>query len=306
MYLLKKIISALLEVHKAYSPTPRPTLIMTLLVKNEEDILEENLKFHKAMGVDGFIVTDNNSTDRTPDIIRKYEALGWVKKVIRESGTNYNQKHWVDRMVWMAKKELGADWVINADADEFWYAPSGNLKSELAASDANVLKCHSRVMFPEEGKPVWMWSRAIRPFTDPSVSGGYELSRYSLFVPQRDKVIHRATSYLQIATGNHKVLMLPRKEKRSAVCIYHYPVKGKEHFLRKMINGGRQLEQNPHKHIGQHWRYFYQMYKAGRLEEEYERITGGAQYEQLCRDGYIYSDTTVPDYFRQRLNYPGP
>lgn len=38
-------------------------LIITLLVKDEEDILETNIRFHKAMGADGFIVTSHNSTD---------------------------------------------------------------------------------------------------------------------------------------------------------------------------------------------------------------------------------------------------
>lgn len=304
MYLLKKVMSSLLEMHKAYRLTPQPTLIMTLLVKDEEDVLEENLKFHKAMGVDGFIITDNNSTDHTADIIRKYEALGWVKKNIRESGTNYNQKHWVDRMIWIAKEELGADWIVNADADELWYASTGNLKDELSATGANVLQCRSKVMYPEEGKPFWTWDHAVCPFADAAVAGRYGLSDYSLFVPQRNKVIHRTTSYLQISTGNHKVVMLPCKARESSVCIYHYPIKGKEHFLRKMVNGGRQLEQNPHKHIGQHWRHFYRMYKAGKLENEYEGVIGSRQYSQLCKDGYICADTTIPDFFRQRLGYP--
>ena len=76
----------------------------------------------------GFIVTDNNSTDHTPDILRKYKELGWIKEIIQEPATDYRQKKWVDRMVWCAKTVFHADWVINADADEFWYAPSGNLK----------------------------------------------------------------------------------------------------------------------------------------------------------------------------------
>lgn len=76
---------------------------MTLLVKNEEELLEQNLIFHKQMGVDGFIVTDNNSTDHTPDILRKYKELGWIKEIIQEPATDYRQKKWVDRMVWCAK-----------------------------------------------------------------------------------------------------------------------------------------------------------------------------------------------------------
>lgn len=80
MPLLNKIANVLEEVPQTFRRTSNPKLIMTLLVKNEEDILEENLCFHKAMGVDGFIITDNNSTDSTPDIIRKYKQKGGLKK----------------------------------------------------------------------------------------------------------------------------------------------------------------------------------------------------------------------------------
>ena len=38
-------------------------LVMTLLVRDEEDIVRENLDFHLAQGVDEVIVTDNGSED---------------------------------------------------------------------------------------------------------------------------------------------------------------------------------------------------------------------------------------------------
>ena len=87
-----------------------------LLSKIGHVISEFPLAF-KAMGVDGFIITDNNSTDSTPDIIRKYKQKGWIKEVIEEKATNYEQKDWVDRMIWKAKTIYKADWIINADAD---------------------------------------------------------------------------------------------------------------------------------------------------------------------------------------------
>ena len=59
-YFLKKIGYALCDLPKSFGKTTSPVLMMTLLVKNEEAMLEQNLQFHKAMGVDGFIVTDNN------------------------------------------------------------------------------------------------------------------------------------------------------------------------------------------------------------------------------------------------------
>ena len=145
--LLSKIGHVISEFPLAFKQTKEVKLFMTLLVKNEEGMLEENLQFHKAMGVDGFIITDNNSTDSTPDIIRKYKQKGWIKEVIEEKATNYEQKDWVDRMIWKAKTIYKADWIINADADELWYASTGNLKDEYFfqnrfAKSTDIRMCH--------------------------------------------------------------------------------------------------------------------------------------------------------------------
>lgn len=261
LFLIKKIVLAVVEggvrTNKRKS-TPR--LIMTLLVKNEEDMLEENLIFHKAMGVDEFIITDNNSSDRTPEIIRKYKEKGWIVEAIEEKATDYQQKKWVDRMIWKAKSVHKADWVINADADEIWYAPFGDLKTELVSSQANVLTCEMKCVYPEEGKPFWQWGQTVEVVNDLE---RYNLSRYSLFARQNKKVIHRTAGYIQISMGNHKVTMFPKKVAKSNIRIYHYNIRGKKPFLEKMINGGKQLEQNPKKHGGRHWRYFYQLYQRG-------------------------------------------
>lgn len=295
LFLIKKIVLAVVEggvrTNKRKS-TPR--LIMTLLVKNEEDMLEENLIFHKAMGVDGFIITDNNSSDRTPEIIRKYKEKGWIVEAIEEKATDYQQKKWVDRMIWKAKSVYKADWVINADADEIWYAPSGDLKTELVSSRANVLTCEMKCVYPEEGKPFWQWGQTVEVVNDLE---RYNLSRYSLFARQNKKVIHRTAGYIQISMGNHKVTMFPKKVAKSNIRIYHYNIRGKKPFLEKMINGGKQLEQNPKKHGGRHWRYYYQLYKEGLLEAEYDKVIGTASFDQLKLDGFIRTDTTIPEWF---------
>ncbi|WP_278622962.1 glycosyltransferase family 2 protein [Parabacteroides gordonii] len=295
LFLIKKIVLAVAEggvrTNKRKS-TPR--LIMTLLVKNEEDMLEENLIFHKAMGVDEFIITDNNSSDRTPEIIRKYKEKGWIVEAIEEKATDYQQKKWVDRMIWKAKSVHKADWVINADADEIWYAPSGDLKTELVSSRANVLTCEMKCVYPEEGKPFLQWGQTVEVVNDLE---RYNLSRYSLFARQNKKVIHRTAGYIQISMGNHKVTMFPKKVAKSNIRIYHYNIRGKKPFLEKMINGGKQLEQNPKKHGGRHWRYFYQLYKEGLLEAEYDKVIGTASFDQLKLDGFIRTDTTIPEWF---------
>jgi glycosyltransferase involved in cell wall biosynthesis len=295
-YLLKKLGYALMQLPKAFSTTRTPRLIMTLLVKDEEDILEDNLIFHKYMGVDYFIVTDNNSTDRTPDILQKYRQMGWIKEIIEEHSTDYSQKEWVDRMVWRAKSRYHAEWVINADADELWYSPVGSLKSELIDTHANVLLCDIKNVYPEENRVLTRWNRMVNPVDD---KGQYELSPFSLFESQRHKVIHRTAGYLQIGKGNHKVIMFPRHKQESNIRIYHYNIRGKQHFMHKMINGGQQCENNKSRHGARHWRYFYSLYKEGRLEMIYEDVIGSPHYKELQRAGYIYIDNTIPDTFKR-------
>src|ERR687888_2594814 len=102
-------------------------MVMTLLVRDEEDIVRENLDYHLAQGVDRVIVTDNGSEDSTVEILREYEAQGVVRLLIERSD-DYSQGRWVTRMARLAADE-GADWVINSDADEFWWPRSGTLKS---------------------------------------------------------------------------------------------------------------------------------------------------------------------------------
>lgn len=76
--------------------------------------------------------------------------------MIEEKATNYEQKDWVDRMIWKAKTIYKADWIINADADELWYAPTGNLKDELYATNANVLNCEIEVSILKKKSPLAM------------------------------------------------------------------------------------------------------------------------------------------------------
>lgn len=127
----------------------------------------------------------------------------------------------------------------------------------------------------------------------------YEFTTYSIFERQNKKVIHRSAGYLQISMGNHKVTMLPQLSTDSGIRIYHYNIRGKQQFLEKMINGGRQLEQHKGRHGGRHWRYFYKLYKEGKLEAEYDRVIGKKNYDVLYNNGFIYKDTTIQNIYKQ-------
>ena len=106
-------------------------LVMSLLVRDEADIVDAQIAYHLHAGVDFVVATDNRSEDATPEILERYAHEG-VLHLIREPGDDLRQSEWVTRMARLAGDRLGADWIINADADEFWLA-ARSLKELLCA-----------------------------------------------------------------------------------------------------------------------------------------------------------------------------
>ena len=51
-------------------------LVLTLLCRDEADILESMLRFHLAQGVDRIIATDNGSVDGSLEILQRFERRG--------------------------------------------------------------------------------------------------------------------------------------------------------------------------------------------------------------------------------------
>lgn len=105
-------------------------LIMTLLVRDEEDILEENIRFHLNSGVDYIVATDNGSKDGTIDILEKYKKKKLLDYRIENKHT-YEQDKWVSMMAEKAVSVYKADFLMHCDADEFWVPKIGSLKDSL-------------------------------------------------------------------------------------------------------------------------------------------------------------------------------
>jgi len=268
-------------------------LVMTLLVRDEEDVLSGNIDFHRAQGVNFFIITDNKSEDSTPDIIRAYEQQG-IAKYIYEGDDNYNQSAWVTRMARLAATDYGADWVINNDADEFWWPRDGNLHSTFAglAKETTHLVAHRHDFVALNDNP----STAFYHY----MVFRKRVSLNTIGKPLPPKVAHRAHPQVDVAQGNHWA-ELPGEPGviNDLVDIFHFPLRSYAQFTNKIIKGGQAYERNTthNANVGSTWRTLYEEYKRNGLVDFYRKQSCSAeQVEQELRADKLISDRRLSDY----------
>jgi hypothetical protein len=268
-------------------------VVMTLLVQDEEDVLRDHISFHLDRGVDFVIVTDNNSRDSTPDILDEFRRAGAVR-IIHEPGDDYSQSKWVTRMARMAAAEEGADWVVNSDADEFWWPEEGDIKSVLASVPARygqvkVPRFNFVPLDSEEGSPL---DRMVYRRSE---------SKNALGRPVLPKVCHRADPEVVVAQGNHHIVADGRlRPYKGAVpmVIFHFPQRSYAQFENRCVRGGQAYERNTDAtaNMGAHWRDNYKRFKEGTLKESWERRAHDpSAVQQGVAEGRLVLDRRLAD-----------
>ena len=274
-------------------------LVMTLLVRDEADVVEAQIAFHLHAGVDYVIATDNLSQDGTSEVLERFAREGHLH-LIRETGTDFRQREWVTRMARLAATDYDADWVINADADEFWWPRGADLKEVLAAVPRRYGVVHalwrSFIPPPENGEffaermTVRAASRA--PINDPS----------STFRPQQ-KVAHRADPLVVLSSGNHGILEASRPlvplRGWYPIEILHFPARSMEQWERKNLATLAGWRENPRGFGTAYHEKLLHAHEHGQVSDQYSAIA--LEQEQLARgleDGVLATDTRLRDALR--------
>ena len=91
-------------------------IIGLMLIKDEDDILEDVIEYHMAQGLDGLLVCDNGSTDGTMEILKHYYGTAVLEVYTYDK---FFQDRITTQLAHIAYTKFGADWVIPIDADEF-------------------------------------------------------------------------------------------------------------------------------------------------------------------------------------------
>ena len=278
-------------------------LVLTVLARDEADIVESQIAYHLNAGADMVIATDNRSRDGTTEILEAYARAGHLR-LLREEGEGNRQSEWVTRMARLAATELGADWVLNADADEFWWPHGGDLKEVLAEVPERygIVRGFWREFLPRDEDDAFFAERMtvrLSPHAPLNAVDGP-------FHPQV-KNVHRGDPEVSVQFGNHEVSgpRLGLLQGWYPFEVLHFPLRSYEQCERKFAQAGRALSTSADPARSDHTMHAYDLHRQGRLRSFYDRFEVDDEgVEQGVGDGSLVVDTRLRDALRL-LRRPG-
>ena len=280
---------------------------MIYKVRDEADIIEDNLRYHRAQGVDFFVVADTGSTDGTVEMLERQERAGGLTLVRMPGGIRAAREGAGETRITRLAVEMGADWVIHNDADEFWWPLAGGLKDALESIPAR----YGMVVAPRtEFVP--------RPDGDGPFAERLTLRERHFRRPP--KTAHRAHPGV-VTRGAHPIELWvdtgspprgvlvgkPIRRERAEhtepelplipaptfpLAVLHFPFRSFEHYRRRVEIAveNRQLSRGRVK----------EAYDAGRLEDVYaDLVIDDETAARAIAEGWLVEDNRLRDYLRE-------
>jgi hypothetical protein len=246
---------------------------MTLMVRDEVDIVAAMVEHHLAQGVDLIIATDNASIDGTREVLEKYAATGRVEL---HDYLEHDKRQYaiVTGMARRAYSVHGADWVINADADEFFVPMDRRLSLRDAFEGLPASLGSFRVPvvnmtgFPSRGG-AGIGRLRWRDVRDEAIL----METAGLHAQPTGDAIHVGSADVEVVQGNHYVNIPSNGEPDPAYAIevLHFPWRSWGQFSSKVEISGMAYEANPNLRPSprHHGMRDFRFLRAGVLEDFY-------------------------------------
>lgn len=278
----------------------RPNIVilaLTLMVRDEIDIVGAMLDHHIAQGVDTIIVTDNGSRDGTAELLAAYEARGQI--VLHHDPVHRKQQsELVTAMAREAASRFKADWVINADADEFWVtrAPGLTLRAAFEHIPTSVGAFNVPV-YDMIGAPA-AEGTGLQRLTYRDQRPDDTLRGVGLHAHSTHDVAHRGSTEVEVAQGNHFVNIAQSEQVPPGfeIEVLHFPWRSWRQYSQKVRNTGESYDASPTltPSPNHHGMRDYRRLKSGTLRAHYvARHPTSAELEAGLAAGEFVPDTRI-------------
>jgi glycosyltransferase involved in cell wall biosynthesis len=245
-------------------------------VRDETDLIGVTIAYHLGVGIDRVLVLDNGSSDGTREVLEHLERTAEVG-VIRDRGP-FRSGTMTTRLARWAHAQ-GADWVLPFDADEFWFAPRGDLREVLAESGAGALRVglvnfvQRRDQARSQAEALLTMTRRVSSpvgtpdFHEQLVEEGRIAFVEGAYPP---KWACRPTAEVVYDTGSHGVLgALGPVVDTEGLVILHAPLRSRASLEAKAVSGQRVIGAGFEGHNSWHLRRWHRLAAEGKLEAEW-------------------------------------
>ena len=237
---------------------------VVMMVKDEADIIGENLTWLYFTGLRRFVLLDNGSTDETAVIIERFRRAHQDSEVLvlKDPLIRYMQAEKTTGLYRLAIS-IWPDvrWIIPADADEFLIAEQGYEVLDDNSSRVDAVSIPKVIHFRREDS---LQHGA-------SVMGRMDYRSPLFCVPP--KIVARNNLFITITQGNHKVRLVDDRPPiytggfKLGLYYREFPTRSFQHFLCKIRNGGPAIKAAEaflgRKVGGEHWVNYYEALQSG-------------------------------------------
>lgn len=280
------------------------SLGMSLIVRDEADIVAQNIAFHAASGVEAFAVLDNGSKDGTRDILLALSRRFNI--ALFEDRAPLDQAKWATFLARHLASEMACDYIISNDADEFWVAEAGDIRRAIRPGSP-VMRVRRKNLLPrarDVASANYRFYNAIlavekplgwqAPVTDPDVP----LAIPMLMRDLPGKILCAASGLRRVQMGNHQVDHDGGEARDiSGIAVFHYPLRHYARFESKVRNHGDFLHLCP-PDTAWHARRWWAACRRGTLRAEYDAmIPSDADAARYLASGALCEDRTLEKLF---------
>lgn len=246
--------------------------VLFLMVKDEAEIIGQNLAHHYALGFRRFFILDNASTDLTATIIADFRArhpdtgvfcafdyvVGHYQAVKMKAMAGFMQTY-------LQYETVQPEWLFFVDADEFITCAEPGTEARFAALLDD----------PACSLLVFHWAQCASPSVLETLEPGRDVfEAFPLVWPRMKvpvtKVAYRLNHGLEPIQGNHSVDSFQGRLSEVAVMaelgvyLFHFPMRTVEQLRKKVLNADRALSATVDRDglsgTATHWRTYHQWY----------------------------------------------